>query len=144
MRNRNVRRNRRRAFTLLEVLMVIVILGVIAAVVITQLSGTQDKAFRDTTENTIKGLASQMEVYKLHCSTYPNTLQDLLTKPDDEALAEKWAGPYVKEMPKDAWGRELKYRFPGQARGENEYDLYSTGKNGVEGDDDDITNWVRK
>lgn len=142
MRMRSKRVVRRRAFTLLEVLMVIVILGVLAAVLITQFGGTQDAAFRDLTKSTISGLASTMERYKLHCSTYPTELKDLVVKPDDEALAEKWAGPYVKEIPKDAWSRELKYRVPGQMNPES-YDLYSAGKDGVEGNEDDLGNWEK-
>lgn len=138
------RRNvRRRAFTLLEVLMVIVILGVLAAVLITAFGGTQDKAFKDLTVATIKGLGSTMERYKMHCMTYPSSLRDLVEKPDDEALAEKWAGPYVKELPKDAWGRELHYRFPGTVNGEGSYDLFSAGKDGIAGNDDDLGNWPK-
>ena len=145
MRNRIVRRNRRRAFTLLEVLMVIVILGVIAAAVVYQLGGTQDRALTDQTRNQIKTLAnSTMELFKMHTGTYPSQMKDLIERPDDEAIAEKWAeGGYVRELPKDAWGRELKYRFPGTVN-EKFFDLYSVGKDGVEGTDDDIGNWDKQ
>ena len=63
---------------------------------------------------------------------------------DDEELAEKWRGPYIKDGSKlkDAWGNDLVYESPGQYN-ENTYDLSSTGPNGQEGDDDDITNWEK-
>src|SRR5262249_46424783 len=90
MRMRMKRLNRRRGFTLLEVLMVIVILGVIAAVVIAQLGKTGEGARIDATKVQIKGLDTQMELYKLHCGDFPKELRDLLVKPDDEAIAEHW------------------------------------------------------
>ena len=120
MRIQRKRIVRRRAFTLLEVLMVVVILGVLAAVLITTFSGTQDDAFKRITKSTVQGLASTMERYKMNCGDYPTSLRDLFVKPEDEALADKWAGPYVKEMPKDAWGRELHYRQRGQINGEKQ------------------------
>ncbi len=145
MRKSLHRVRRRKGFTLLEVLMVIVILGVLAAVVISQLSGTQEKAFRDTTTATIKGMASQLELFKLHCGRYPSSdegLGALLAKPDDESLEGKWAGPYIKEAAKDAWGKELMYRQPGQYN-ETGYDIWSVGPDGQEGTDDDLTNWTK-
>lgn len=140
-------RSRRRAFTLLEVLMVIVILGVLAALIVPQFAGTQDRANIDLTRNMINGtLSNQLELFKTHCGRYPTSdegLNSLLNKPDDEELASKWGGPYLKEPAKDAWGRELQYESPGQVN-ESSFDLSSSGRNGKFGDDDDITNWQKK
>lgn len=144
--NRTVVRKRiRRAFTLLEVLMVIVILGVLAALIIPQFAGTQDRANKDLTKSQLESLGSDLERFKLHCARYPSTeegLAVLLVKPSTEDLAEKWAGPYIKKEAKDAWGRPLQYRSPGQYN-QDSYDLWSTGKDGQDGTEDDIKNWER-
>jgi general secretion pathway protein G len=138
-------RGRRAAFTLLEVLMVIVILGILAAVIVPNFLNTGERARLDLTKTQIKSLDSQLETFRMHCGRYPTTdegLAALLTKPADEAVAEKWAGPYLKEAPKDAWSRDLRYESPGNVN-ETSYDLSSSGPNGNFGDDDDITNWTK-
>lgn len=135
----------RRGFTLLEVLMVIVILGILAAVLVPQFMGTQQRAEIDLTKTKIKALDSSLETFRLHCGRYPTSdegLTVMLQQPDDEALEGKWAGPYLKEMPKDAWNRELRYEAPGTYN-EGTYDLSSSGPNGQFGDDDDIGNWTK-
>ncbi len=134
----------RKAFTLLEVLMVIVILGVLAALIVPQFTGTQLKAEKDLTKTQIVALGNDLERFRLHCGRYPTTdegLAALLDAPDDDELAERWGGPYIKKAPKDAWGRDLVYESPGQYN--DDYDLSSPGPNGVEGDEDDITNWEK-
>lgn len=139
---RNAKRARRTAFTLLEVLMVIVILGVLAALIVPNFVGTQRGAEIDATAAQIKGLDNDIERFRLNCQRYPETLEELITKPDDEALAEKWRGPYLKSAAKDAWGTELGYRHPGQYN-EQSYDLWSYGPDRQDGTDDDITNWKK-
>jgi general secretion pathway protein G len=140
------RRNQRRAFTLLEVLMVIVILGVLAAIIVPQFASTGDKARVDlTTQQVNSGLATPLDLFKTHCGRYPTTdegLAALLQKPDDEDVAAKWGGPYIKKPAKDAWNHDLIYQSPGTYN-ENGYDLSSAGPNGAQGDDDDITNWEK-
>ncbi|MFO0840351.1 MAG: type II secretion system major pseudopilin GspG [Phycisphaerae bacterium] len=138
---------RRRAFTLLEVLMVIVILGVLAALIIPQFGGTDTRARKDLTIALIKsGLASPLETFKMHCGRYPTSeegLMVLLEKPSNEDIAAKWAGPYVKrDQLKDAFGSDLKYAAPGEYN-QDSYDLSSPGPNKQFGDDDDITNWEK-
>lgn len=142
--NRIVVRRRavRRAFTLLEVLMVIVILGILAAIIVPQFGGTQEKAKIDLTRTQIQQLGSDLERFKLHCGSYPRELGDLLTKPEGDEFKE-WAGPYIKAPAKDAWSRPLNYKFPGEYN-QNGYDLWSSGPNGQAGDADDIANWEKK
>lgn len=145
MQKRNRNRVVRRAFTLLEVLMVIVILGVLAALIIPQFRGVEVRAKTDLTKVLIKsGLASPLETFRMHVGRYPTTdegLAALLEAPDDEEIAEKWSGPYVGDSSlKDAWGNDLIYTSPGEYN-ENSYDLSSPGPNAAEGDDDDIKNW---
>ena len=144
---RNKAKSRRRAFTLLEVLMVILILGLLVALIVPQFTGTQKKAMIDTTDNQIKSMKSQLELFKMHCGRYPTTsegLGALIKAPDDEALKGKWSGPYlsVDQAPRDAWQKELKYESPGQFNAET-YDLSSSGPDGQFGTDDDITNWKK-
>ena len=135
----------RRAFTLLEVLMVIVILGVLAALIVPQFTGTRERAMVDTAKIQVSSLDNDLERFKMHCGRFPTSdegLAALLQKPDDEEIADKWAGPYVKKAPKDPWGHDLIYECPGRYN-EDSYDLSSAGPNGQEGDDDDITNWEK-
>lgn len=139
---------RRRAFTLLEVLMVVVIIGILAALVVPNFFGAQEGAKIDLTKALIdSGVNGTLDMYRMHMGRYPTTdegLAALVEQPDDEELAEKWRGPYIKDGSKlkDAWGNDLVYESPGQYN-ENTYDLSSTGPNGQEGDDDDITNWEK-
>lgn len=137
----------RRAFTLLEVLIVIVIIGILAAVVATNLSGTSERAQKDLTRTMIEGtLVPKLEMFKLHCQRYPTSdegLIVLLEQPDDEEIAERWAGPYIKaKQLKDAWGNEFIYEFPGEYNPER-FDISSPGPNRVPGDEDDIGNWTQ-
>lgn len=139
------RRQRRSAFTLLEVLMVIVILGILAAVIVPNLVGTGEKAKRDLTASQISGLGTSLDTFQMHCGRYPTSdegLAALMVQPDDETLEGKWAGPYLKRAPKDAWGRDLQYEFPGEFN-TNSYDLSSAGPDGEFGGEDDIANWEK-
>lgn len=144
--SRKARKHTKRgAFTLLEVLMVIVILGVLAALIVPQFTGTQRRAEIDLTKTQIASLASDLERFRLHCGRFPTTdegLAALLTKPDADEVAEKWGGPYIQKPAKDPWGRELRYQSPGRYN-EDSYDLWSVGPDGQDGTDDDITNWER-
>lgn len=139
---RTAKRIRRKAFTLLEVLMVIVILGVLAALIVPNFVGTQLGAERNATAAQIKGLDNDIERFRLDCGRYPESLDELLTKPDDETLADKWHGPYLKSAAADAWQTPLGYRHPGQYN-EQTYDLWSYGQDKQDGTDDDITNWKK-
>ena len=90
------------------------------------------------------GLATPLELYKTHCGAYPTSEQGLIVlfeQPNDDSLKGKWAGPYVKNARfVDAWERELSYRYPGQFN-ERSFELWSSGPDGSEGNDDDIKSW---
>jgi general secretion pathway protein G len=142
-------RTRARAFTLLEVLMVVVIIGLLAAFVVPNFFGAGDRARVDLTDALVKsGVNGALDLYRAHMSTYPRTdeggLTALVQRPDDEERAKKWSGPYVKKVQdlKDAWGHDLIYQCPGTYN-ENGYDLSSAGPDDQEGTDDDLTNWER-
>jgi len=138
----------RRAFTLLEVLMVVVIIGILAALVVPNFFGAQEGAKKDLTQALIdSGVNGTLDMYRMHMGRYPTTdegLAALVEAPDDDELAEKWRGPYVKDGSKlkDAWGNELIYESPGQYN-ETMYDLSSPGQDNQEGTDDDVTNWEK-
>ncbi|WP_320046864.1 type II secretion system major pseudopilin GspG [uncultured Ilyobacter sp.] len=148
MKRNGQRVARRRAFTLLEVLMVVVIIGILAALVVPNLFGTLEGARIDTAQSTItSGFNGALDLYRLHMGHYPTSdegLTALVEKPDDDEEAELWRGPYLKQGTKlaDPWNNPFIYESPGEYN-EETYDLSSAGPNGQEGDDDDITNWEK-
>ncbi len=144
---RQVRPGRRvrRAFTLLEVLMVIIIIGILAALVVPNFINVGEDAKIKLTRSMIEsGLNGALDLFRLHMGRYPESLDELVNKPEDEEEAEKWAGPYIDDIKKlkDAWGRELRYEYPGTYN-EGKYDLSSAGPDGEFGTEDDITNWEK-
>ena len=140
-------RNRRRGFTLLEILVVVGILALLAAFVVPSLIGTQDRARVEITQTKLDSLSSIMSLFNLHMGRFPNELSELTEEPDDEVDAEKWNGPYIEDASKltDAWGREFQYLGNDEAKvNEGRYDLWSVGKDGEDGTDDDIGNWKKE
>lgn len=138
-------RSRRRAFTLLEVLMVILILGLLAALIVPQFTGTQEKAKVNLTRTQIESLSGALERFKIDCGRYPSAqegLAALVVKPSSEDVVDKWAGKYIKQPAKDAWNRDLNYVEPGNFNTDS-FDLSSSGRDGVAGNEDDITNWQK-
>ncbi|MES2794064.1 MAG: type II secretion system major pseudopilin GspG [Planctomycetota bacterium] len=144
---RQVQHNKRRGFTLIEVLLVLAILGVIAAMVVPQLMGRQKKANIDATRLSITGVEQALDLYAVdHSGEYPTTaegLEALISHPNND---EKWNGPYLKEtkVPVDAWGRPLQYEFPGQHNAQGtKPDISSGGLDKAFGTEDDINNWTK-
>jgi general secretion pathway protein G len=138
----NRREHRDEGFTLIELMIVLFILGLLAALVAPRLMGRVGKAKQKTAQAQIQLLATALDLYHLDVGNYPSTeegLKALRLKPETQAA---WTGPYLdKEVPKDPWGRAYVYKFPG-AHGP--YDLYSLGADGAEGgegENQDITNW---
>jgi len=138
----------RRAFSLLEVLLVVVILGILAAFVVPSLIGAGDTAKIGSTKALIDRngpVALGLNLFRTHLGKFPEELKELTEKPSDEESANKWHGPYIEDPNslKDAWAQELKYKKDGEHNGEGSYDLWSIGPNGQDGDDDDIGNWTK-
>lgn len=132
-------------FTLIEILLVVLIIGVIAAMVVPNLAGRGEQARKSIARADIDtNLDSSLGMYEIDNGRYPTTEQGLaalLQKPTLEPVPNNWNGPYLKKkaLPKDPWGREYIYRFPGNHNTEG-YDLSSSGPDGVESADD-IVNW---
>jgi general secretion pathway protein G len=137
-------RNRRTAgFTLVELLLVLVILGILAALVIPKFAGRGEQARQTAARTQIAAFATALSAFEVDNGYYPrgkDGLQALIVQPSD---ATGWRGPYLEEkggIPNDPWGRPYLYECPGK-RNPNSYDLSSMGFDGKEGTEDDITNW---
>ena len=129
-----------RAFTLVEMLLVVTIIGILAALVIPRIAGTSERARVTAAQTDINGgIKTALGNYEVDNGTYPRTLQDLLTQP---GTARNWHGPYLENLPVDPWGQPYVYRFPGRHNPAG-YDLLSVGLDGKEGTPDDIGNWAK-
>ncbi len=136
---------KRRGFTLIEIMVVVVIIGLLSALVGPRLMGQSDEAKRKTTQTQIAQLEQVLGLYYLDNGFYPTTsqgLEALVTKPSMPPEPLNYAsGGYMKKTPKDAWGRDFVYVCPGD---HGDYDIISYGADGQENGDGaaaDITNW---
>jgi general secretion pathway protein G len=135
-------RNRRSAFTLFEMLIVIALIALLAGVAIVNVDKIFGGASTDVASLFINTTAkTALLTYRTHMGNYPSTaegLKALLTAPD--GAAQRWRGPYLEKPPLDPWKHEYYYRFPG-THNPDRYDIYSAGPDGKEGTEDDIGNW---
>jgi general secretion pathway protein G len=124
-------------FTLIEVMVVIVILGILAALIVPNVIGQSDKARVGTTKSVLSTTASALDLFKLDNSRYPTTQEGLDALIHKPASAKTWPnGGYIKGgLPKDGWGAVLQYISPGSDG--KPFDLYSFGSDGKEGGEGD-------
>ena len=132
-------------FTLIEIMVVVVILGILAALVVPQVMNRPDQAKVTVAKGDIKAIGAALDMYKLDNYSYPSTqlgLDALVEKPGGNPQPKNWnRDGYLKRVPKDPWGNEYQYLSPGT---QGQYDLYSYGADGKQGGSDlnaDIGNW---
>ncbi|WP_374325053.1 type II secretion system major pseudopilin GspG [Azonexus sp.] len=137
---------RQTGFTLIEVMVVVVILGILAALVVPKVMSRPDEARQVAARQDIGGLLQALKLYRLDNRRYPSSeqgLRALVEKPAQPPLPDNWKpGGYVERLPLDPWGQPYQYLNPG-LRGE--IDVFSFGADGVaggEGADADIGNWA--
>lgn len=137
-----------KGFTLIEVMVVVVILGILATFLVPKIINRPDEARIAKVKNDIKAVESSLKLYKIDNGIYPTTeqgLQALIEKPDMEPIPRNWKkGGYLnsEEAPKDPWGREYIYRSPGDEGRDYEIISYGAdGKEGGEGMNADIKNY---
>lgn len=133
MSRKNNPGNRRRdgGFTLVEMMVVIVIIGVLAAVLVTQIAGRSDRARQEATRVMIKQVKMKLEEFRLNHSRYPDRLDDLVVMPAYVEPKQWPRGGYFDEPIRDGWGREFVYRPQGSNN--QPFDIVSYGADGREG-----------
>ncbi|MCW8956591.1 MAG: type II secretion system major pseudopilin GspG [Gammaproteobacteria bacterium] len=132
-------------FTLIEIIVVVVIIGILATLIAPKFLGRTDEARVVKAQQDIQALESALDLYKLDNYSYPTTeqgLEALVSEPSSDPAPANWkSGGYIKKLSKDPWQREYMYLYPGE---HGELDLYSLGADGIEGGDGpnaDIGNW---
>jgi general secretion pathway protein G len=132
-------------FTLIEIMVVVVILGILAAIVAPNVIGRVADAQIAAAKQDMRGIENALKFYRLDNFSYPTTeqgLQALVTRPADPTIRNWKAGGYLDRLPKDPWGNPYQYLNPGQ---NSEIDIYTLGRDGRpggEGEDADIGNWA--
>ncbi|MBY9061536.1 type II secretion system major pseudopilin GspG [Sphingomonas yunnanensis] len=138
------RRKKKNGFTLVELMVVIVIIGLLATIVALNVLPSGDTARIQKAKADIATIEQGLELYRLQIGSYPTTsqgLQALVTAPAGADAARYQAGGYVKKLPKDPWGRDYLYASPGQHGAADVWTLGADGKDGGEGIDADIGSW---
>lgn len=137
-----------RAFTMIEILLVVVIISILAAMVVPNLTGRSDQARVVAAQTDVdSNISAALDLYKMDNGSFPTSEQGLaalVVQPTAAPVPAHWNGPYLKKkkIPQDSWGRPYVYLAPGSHNKES-YDLYSLGQDGVESKDD-IINWEKE
>lgn len=136
--------NKHKGFTLIEIMVVVVILGVLAALVAPNMLGRTGDARIIAAKSDINSIGNALDLYKLDNHNYPSTdqgLEALVNKPSGQPEPANWnSSGYLKALPKDPWGNDYQFVSPGS---DGDYDLYSLGadkRDGGEGENADISN----
>lgn len=140
--NTNTNMKKGQGFTLLEVMVVIVILGILASMVVPNLMGSQERANMQKAVSDVTALETSLSLYKMDNYDYPTTeqgLEALVYKTDIEPEPRRFPEDgYIKRLPKDPWGNEYVLLNPGE---QGKMDVFSVGPDGEAGTEDDIGNW---
>jgi general secretion pathway protein G len=133
-----------RGFTLIEILVVVVILGILAAIVVPRVMERPGEARVTRAKQDIQGVVTALSLYKLDNFAYPSSeqgLDALVSKPAGQPDAPNWKGPYLDRVARDPWGKPYLYQHPGQHGEIDVYSLGADGKPGGEGEAADVGNW---
>jgi general secretion pathway protein G len=143
LRARRRQQRRQGGFTLIEIMVVVIILGILAAIVAPNVIGRVGDAQISAAKQDLRGIENALKLYRLDNFSYPTTeqgLEALVAKPADPSI-RNWKGPYLDRTPKDPWGNAYLFLNPGS---HGEIDIYTLGRDGRpggEGEDADIGNW---
>lgn len=133
-----LKQTKERGFTLIEIMIVIVIIGILGALIVPNIIGRSGQARVAAAKSDLNSLAAALELYYLDNSSFPSTqqgLEALIQQPSGEPQATQWSdGGYIKKLPTDPWNKEYIYISPGK---DAEFDLYSLGKDGKNGGKDE-------
>ena len=129
----------KRGFTLVELMLVVIIIGVLVAMVMPRLSGRSEEARIGVAKADIDlNIATALKLYELDNGVFPTTEEGLGALMSAPSTARNWKGPYLEKKPLDPWGKTYQYKSPGTRR--HDYELYSLGRDGIESADD-VVNW---
>lgn len=137
-------KHRSAAFTLIEIVITLTIIAILASGSIYLLKGQIDSAKDTRVDSDLQAIGLALQSYESRALRKPTTEQGikaLVEKPTIEPIPENYR-PFMKDMPKDPWGQEYKYRIP-PTKSKDDYDLWSVGPDGQDGTDDDIGNWKK-
>jgi len=135
--------NQKKGFTLVELMLVVIIIGILVGMVVPRLAGRTEEARIVATRGDISmNIKAALDMYELDNGVYPTTEEGLNALSVKPASAVNWRGRYLDKKPKDPWGRPYQYKCP-SGHG-LDYDLYSLGRDGQEGGGDDIVNWEQE
>ncbi len=136
---------KRMKYTFIEIMVVVIIIAILAAIVMPKFAGRTEDAKISATQSQLSIFQTTLSAYELDSGTYPNTsqgLKALVVKPTTPPVPSGWRGPYLssKNVPSDPWKNKYNYKCPGTHNPES-YDLWSNGSSGTSGGKDNITNW---
>jgi general secretion pathway protein G len=129
-------------FTLLEIMLVVVIMGILMTVAVVKLGGKTQQAQIAAAQADIKAFSQALGLFEMDCGSYPTTEQGLQALVAQTPNCTNWKGPYIEsgKIKDDPWGTKYIYKCPGEKL-PHSFDLYSAGHDKVEGTEDDIGNW---
>lgn len=130
----------KKGFTLIELMLVVIIIGILMAMVVPRFAGRSEEARRSVAKADIEAnIPTALKLYELDNGVFPTTDEGLNALLSAPSSARNWKGPYLEKKPLDPWGNTYQYKSPGQHRS-YDYDLYSLGRDGTESADD-VVNW---
>ena len=132
-----------RGFTLAEIMLVVIIIGILASMVVPRFAGQTEKARMARAKADLAIIGQALDLYELDLGHYPDSLEELAQREPPSKLgqeeAARWNGPYLKKgLPKDPWGQV--YHYTKESQHHQDYDVFSLGPDGQPGHDD-VTNW---